>query len=123
MSEIRLVLFFFVALGSFFLLRGMDPLLTIRLVLITLAVIAVGMTLLNLIQAWRRDPRFLPGAILGTIQVIVGIALTFLFQHHQLHTGGLALSIGPLYVGGALLVWMVALLGFLRTRIRGNPTK
>lgn len=108
MSEFRLVIFFFLALGGFFLVRSLDPLLTLRLVVVLLILIAVGMTLLNLIQAWRRDPRFLSGFSLGGIQLGIGASLWFLFNRYQIDGFFMAQSIGPIYLAGAIIVFGLA---------------
>lgn len=79
MHELLLIL---VVLGAVLLLPWIgswDPEVLLWVITAALVVINLGMTVINLIQAWRQDPRFLNGGLLGLVQMLLGIALLSAF--------------------------------------------
>lgn len=57
-----------------------DPELLLLAVATALNLINLAMTIINLLQAHRRNPRFLDAWFLGAVQIAVGIALVALFR-------------------------------------------
>jgi len=91
---------------------GWTPNAILWLATVLLAGINLAMTVINLVQAHRRNPRFLDGWILGSIQLVLGGALLGLFLQ----------TIGP-----RTETWIIALPfligGMIVLVVRGIPRK
>ncbi|MCC5788293.1 MAG: hypothetical protein JJT75_01570 [Opitutales bacterium] len=116
MSEIRIVIGLFLLVFIFFALKAIDPRWLLFAVMGLLWIINLVMTVISVIQAWRRDPRFLSGFGLGIIQVGVGLALIFGITAAIGRRVSLAEWVGFPFVAGGLIVLMVSAIGFLKSR-------
>ncbi|MCH8475052.1 MAG: hypothetical protein LAT55_07485 [Opitutales bacterium] len=119
MSEIRIVVGLFLLVIFFFLLKAVDPRLLLFTVMGLLWVINLVMTVISIIQAWRRNPRYLSGFGLGAIQVAVGLALIFGISAAIGRRVSLAEWVGFPFVVGGCMVLLVAVIGFLKKRKKG----
>ncbi len=115
MGEFRLAALLLLAVAGFTLARSFAPDAFLRLVLILLGFVCAGMTVINLIQAWNADPRFLSGRALGWIQIGTGTALATVFRLLGQEPGAPAILVGLAYiVGGCLVLLTAALRALLR---------
>ncbi|MBC2600650.1 hypothetical protein [Puniceicoccus vermicola] len=76
------ILVIIIVLGAALLLPWIsqwDPELLLLLITGILNLINLGMTIINIVQAIRKDPRFLNSGILGSVQLLIGCALLLAF--------------------------------------------
>lgn len=110
MGEFRLAALLLLALIAFAFARNLGPGALLSLVLALLGLVCAGMTAINLIQAWKANPRFLSGRALGWIQIGTGTALATVFRLLGQEPGSLPILVGLAYIAGGCLVLLTAAL-------------
>tara|TARA_S200002703_G_C3609467_1_gene187203 strand:- start:28 stop:375 length:348 start_codon:yes stop_codon:yes gene_type:complete len=85
-------------------IRQLDPGLILIVITGLLNLINLGMTIINIIQARRRDPRFLTSGILGATQVFIGSSLLCVFYFILGQRPETWLCGPPFIVGGILVL-------------------
>lgn len=80
MIEILLILLIIAAALLLPWIGGWDPELLLLVISVILNLINLAMTVINIFQSLRKDPRFLNGALLGGVQVLIGLGLLALFR-------------------------------------------
>lgn len=110
MGEFRLAALLLLAPVAFAFARNLGPDALLRLVLVLLALVCAGMTAINLIQAWKANPRFLSARALGWIQIGTGTALATFFRLLGQEPGSPAIVVALAYVGGGCLVLLTVAL-------------
>lgn len=118
MSEFRIVVGLTLLVLFYFFLKAIDPRLLLYGVIGLLWAINLVMTIVSIIQAWRRDPRYLSGVSLGLIQIGIGLALVYGISAAIGRRVSLADWVGMPFVAGGGVVLFAALLGLVKTRPR-----
>ncbi|MCC5805053.1 MAG: hypothetical protein JJU00_01880 [Opitutales bacterium] len=118
MGEFRLAALLLAALVAFALVRSLAPENLLALILALLGLVCAAMTTVNLIQAWKANPRFLSGRALGWIQIGTGTALATVFRLLGQDPGSPAILVGLAYIGGGCLVVFTAALRAMLRRVK-----
>ncbi len=116
MGEFRIAALLLLAIIIFTLARSLAPETFLSLILVLLALLCAGMTVVNLMQACKADPRFLSARALGWIQIGTGTALATVFRLLGQEPGSLPILVGLAYIAGGCLVLLAAALHALFNR-------
>lgn len=116
MGEFRIVFALLLILIGLGLVRIVPPYYLIWGLVVVLNLIQVVVLLINIWQAWKRDKRFLHGAWLGFISVLVGLGLMSFFSWFG---SGLSMALlcgGPWLAGGVFVMILSAVRAVLPNR-------
>lgn len=116
MAELRWVFIILLLCLVAVLKRLLGPGMMLVLCWSGLALIGIAMTIINLLQAWKRDRRFLSGFALGGIQLCVGAALLMVFTALGVRWPELPIAIAVGYLCGGHGVLIIAIVRARRSQ-------
>lgn len=108
MYEIRILLLILALVAGLAWMRTWPPDVVFILVFGVIQLINLGMTVINCIQAHRRDPRFLQPGLLALVQTTTG-ALLYPFIHMKTASPLIAVAVAGPFVGGGILAALMTL--------------